>query len=123
MKELGWEETGIFLNLDPKRPGLGGLDPLARLLLKQGPLISTVRTPDTGQVGNVPEGSLLFGEARHTRPGVMTLRYTLVQLPDGSKHPICLEERFRGPDVPPDGIMAPAAQAVFAKAKNWEEAW
>jgi hypothetical protein len=55
----------------------------------------------------------------------MTVRYTLVQLPDGSKHPICLEKELEyHQDVPPDGIMYRLGDQVRAMTtKNWEEAW
>jgi hypothetical protein len=123
MRELGWWDEAVWVNFDSKHPEVR--DPGMRTrLLKQGPLISSVRYSPSGyQIGNVPEGSLLFGEARHTRPGAMTVRYTLVQLPDGSKHPICLEEEYKGQDVPPDGIMAYVGHGVYGKAKDWEMAW
>ena len=54
-------------------------------VIKEGPITSAVWQDE----GKVKEGSLVFGEARRISKTETLLRYTLVQLPDGRKYPVC----------------------------------
>jgi hypothetical protein len=102
--------------------------------LKEGPVTGRMFEDSHTRGGKtVPEGSLLFGEVRITdaAKGEATVRYTLLQLPNGNKYPVCLETAV-GNGVPAkegtvqamSDIQAPFNVAVrTVPLRAWDEPW
>ncbi len=95
--------------------------------VKSGPLTS--RVFDNHDYKAIPEDSLLFGEVKITgtdQDGAhATVRYTLIQFPDGKKYPVCIESKL-GSGVPakPGAVRSGSNVVAGVGDQNgWEAPW
>jgi Protein kinase domain len=88
--------------------------------VKEGPLTSLV-LEDTGKL---QEGSLLFGELKIVDPrGLARARWTLAQLPNGKKYPVCIQGTvMMEGHVKAGAIEAPQPSNVGI-FDSWKDPW
>lgn len=93
--------------------------------IKEGPVTGRLFALGSDQ-NQALIGALFFGEVRITdaAKGEATVRYTLVQLPDGKKYPICMEGEFgNGVAAKAGAVQATGAITNGHIHDNWEYPW
>ncbi|WP_224368726.1 serine/threonine protein kinase [Hyalangium versicolor] len=90
--------------------------------VKFGPLTSVVTGPGSGKL---TAGSLLFGELKLTDPeeGTARARFTLAQLPNGKKYPVCIAAVIQNYGHVKEGAIEGRNGSTGAIWERWRKTW
>jgi serine/threonine-protein kinase len=111
--------TDIIVEFDVKQPSPGNKPCAgeARACIQDGPLTSRVLVGS----GRLVRGTLLSGRVWFPQPeDIGTIRWTEATLPDGGKHPVCIESSAEQDSLCPNGAWVSCAAQEAQIVKRWD---